>query len=109
MAMASVLVVCPQLSHRITYAIDLINLLCQMGKFVHVVQDMCTDGQEDRSLLHNGMPDNNLLTLKNQVSLYTSRNIEQSLLNNLARKQRCQLVVWITKNGAGQPIAGLLA
>ena len=93
----SVMVICSELSHSQMYVIDLINLLLQMGKQIHVVEQ-CRIGCDPAE--SNATPStNNILAPSKHLTLHHLSGPEQTCLNQLIKKQGCRTVFFVCKDG----------
>ena len=112
MPAGDVAVVCSRLGHTHSYAVDLVNLLCMLGKTVHVVQEACFDGNQDGEVVQQpiaSLPSRALLVSGEHVKLYSLKSSEQAVLHTLLRQQGCTAVVFVRKDGeAGIQVQGRL-
>lgn len=100
MAIASVMVICSELSHSQMYVIDLINVLLALGKIVHIV-DQCRIGSPVSCEL-SGLPQNNVLSPNKDLHFHILKGSTQAELNQLIVKQKCRTVFCVCKDGANE-------
>ena len=92
------MIVCSELSHTHMYVIDLVNMSLRLGKIVHIVEQNRI-GTPDPTGTSERLSNNNIFLDDRSLKLHTLKDTEQSTLSRVIKEQRCQLIIFVCKDG----------